>query len=574
MKHLVPGFVLIVLAVAVLQGPSVRYPLMLDDYSHRAGLREGDFSLRSLVDASHLGGHGQRVEMWWQRDADLYFFRPVAFALMRAVYVVGGWRPEVMHVFSLVLSVTCGTLVMVLARQVTGSARWATLAGLLFVMHPGPFLAVRWIACQNEQMATAFVLAGLLAYGRYSGWYRPDSGEGAAGGRPYLVAALTLFVLALGCRESSVIFGFMVLLGDLLCRPARMRGRWAVYLTLALITAGYMVFRHVVLGETVLPGRPYAYPPGTPGFWRFIADKLVYYMLALFVYVPIVGFGGLHYLRAHPLLFYGSFSLLVVVGLAVVTLLRDRRRMIWFWVGVALLPLAPVLPVFASSHHLYMATAGMMIAAVLVWQGLLGWAARRRILGAVVGGSVAVIVAVHVVAFAGANVAYGTAVASFSASSRLPVEDVARLGDALQPNDRLFFVNLPMLGFNCIPGIEEETGVAPLHGYVLTFAPAFLGMDRPSRIDRVGERQLRVRLDRGGYFEGLAGASMLEAVGQNDMFAEGRTFTAADFEVEVLRADSEGLQELLFTFERPLDDPAYHFFVGSRLFQAYPLRFR
>ena len=190
------------------------------------------------------------------------------------------------------------------------------------------------------------------------------------------------------------------------------------------------------------------------------------------------------------------------------------------------------------------------------------------------GGGVVSIVALHLVVFVGANVAYGTAVASFSASSRLPVEEVVRLGDTLRPDDRLFFVNLPMLGFNCIPGIEEETGVGPLRGYVLTFAPAFLGMDRPSRIDRVGDRQLRVRLDQGGYFEGLAGASMLEAIGQDDMFTEGQVFTAPDFEVEVRQADAGGVQELLFTFERPLDDSAYHFFVGSRLFQAYPLRFR
>jgi hypothetical protein len=248
--------------------------------------------------------------------------------------------------------------------------------------------------------------------------------------------------------------------------------------------------------------------------------------------------------------------------------------MIWFWVGVALLSLIPVLPVFASSHHLYMASAGMVIAAVLLWQELLGWAARRRLAGAFVGAAVVLIVAAHVAVFAGANAAYGTAVASFSASSRLPVEDVVRLGEGLQPDDRLFFINLPMLGFNCIAGIEEETGVEPLCGYVLTFAPAFLGMNRPSRVEPVGDRQIRVQLDRGGYFEGLAGASMLEAVGQDEMFDAGRTFAGPDFEVEILQADAEGVQELLFTFERPLDDTAYHFFFGSRLFHAYPLHFR
>jgi hypothetical protein len=40
--------------------------------------------------------------MWWQDEADLYFFRPLAFFLIRLEYVVGGWRPAVMHGFSLV----------------------------------------------------------------------------------------------------------------------------------------------------------------------------------------------------------------------------------------------------------------------------------------------------------------------------------------------------------------------------------------------------------------------------------------------------------------------------------------
>jgi len=572
MKQYAIGVGLIVLAVGLLQGRSVGYGLLLDDYSHRAELREGDGSFRSLVDASHLGGHRRRVAMWWQEDADLYFFRPVAFGLMRAEYVVGGWRPAVMHLFSLGWSVVCAALVMILARGATRSAGWSILAGVLFALHPANYLTVRWIACQNEQMATAFVLAGLFFYGQYSGWNVRYVLVGRVRRAAHLVATLSCFVLALGCRESSVVFIGMVLLGDVLLRADRCKGRWGVYVAFAVLLVAYLTVRQVMLGGFEIPGRPYAYPPGTPGFARFVVDKFAYYLLGLFLYVPIVGFGGLRALGSQPLLFYGLVTTLIVVGLFVLVWLRGRRY-IWFWVGVALLPLLPVLPVFASSHHLYGASAGMVIAMVAVWHGMMEWSEGRMAwVRKGVRAGIGLLVVLHLMVFSAAHLAYGVGVAGFSAASQTSVNEVVRLSDPLKPNDRLFFINLPMLGFNCIPGIEEETGVRPLKGYVLTFMPAFLGMDQPGYVERVGDRQLRVWLGDDDYFSGLIGESILEAVGRNAPFAVGETFTTNDFSVTVVAGSALGIRELLFTFERSLDDPAYHFFLGSRVFHAFPLR--
>jgi hypothetical protein len=573
MRAYLIGFLLIVVAVVVFQGRSVRYGLMLDDYSQRAELREGDWSLRSLVEASHLGGPRRRVAMWWQETADLYFFRPVAFFLMRLEYVIGGWHPEVMHGFSLAWHVAAACLVIVLARLTTGSGTWAGLAGVLFALHPANYLTVRWIACQNEQMTTVFLLAALLAYGLASDWF--PHAEAASTRRAIVlrVLAAALFVLALGCRESAIVFVGMVVLGDAIARPQGWRGRWVNYAALVAIAVGYLALRSAFLGGFEMPARPYAWPPSEPGFARFVIDKFVYYMLALFLYVPVVGFSGIRFLRENPVLFYGSFAALVAAGLTCLIWLRSRR-VIQVWVVVAVLPLLPVLPVFASAHHLYLASAAMVIAMIAVWEGLVVWAANRasrpaRLLPV----AIAVLIALHIGGFAGANIAYDAGVAGLSAASHGPVRDVVTFGGEFQPNDRLFFVNLPMLGFNCIPAIEEATGVAPLKGYVLTFAPAFLGMDRPAYCERVDEHTLRVWLEDEGYFSDLAGQRMLEAVGRDRPFAVGETFRTHDFTVEVVRGSENGIQEFRFTFERPLDDPRYHFFFGSQHLAAFPLRF-
>jgi hypothetical protein len=129
------------------------------------------------------------------------------------------------------------------------------------------------------------------------------------------------------------------------------------------------------------------------------------------------------------------------------------------------------------------------------------------------------------------------------------------------------------MGINCIPGIEEATGVSPLKGYALTFAPEPLGMDRPGYVEPVGKNQLRVWLEDDGYFSGLAGKMMLQSLGRQRPFDVGETFSTDDFNVRVVRSSQAGVRELLFTFDAPLDDPTYHFFFGSRLFHAYPILF-
>lgn len=572
MKHYLIAVGLIVLAVVLVHGRTVGFGLLLDDYNHRAELREGSWSFRSLVDAAHLGGERRRVRMWWQDEADQFFFRPVAFLLMRTEYVVGGWQPAVMHGFSLAWTVAGAVLVMALAQQVL-NLRWACLAGVLFAIHPGNYLTIGWIACQNEQMVAVFILAGLTLYANYSGWCWQSSVQVRRGGYGFLIGALLCFIAALGCRENSIIFIPLIFMGDFLLRPQRTRRRWGIYVFLALLLIAYFVIRHVMLGGFSMPGYPYAYPIGEPGFLRVIVDKFIYYVLGLFAYFPIIGFSGLRELRGHPFLFYGIFSAIVLLWGALLWCFRQRRGL-FFWIILTLLPLGPVLPIFASSHHLYLASAGMIIASVIAAKWIIDWAeARRTNTGKVIQCLTVSLVIIHMIGFIGATSIFHTALAGFSAACQMPVKEVVQLGRDLKSGDKLFFINLPMLGFNCIPGIEEASGISPLEGHLLTFAPGLTVMDDESYVERVGTNQLRVRLEGDGYFSGITGQSILKAIGRDRPFEVGEQFSADGFDVQIVRSDKKGVRELLFTFDRPLSDPAYHFFFGSPRFSAYPLEF-
>lgn len=608
-------------------GRSIGYGLVLDDYNHRAELRAVDGSFRSLVEASHLGDPQRRVRMWWQDDADLYFFRPLAFLLMRATYVLGGWRPEVMHAASLGWFFAGAMLVYALTRRATGAFGWALLAAVVFVLHPNNFMAPRWIACQNELMATAFVLAGLLAYGWFSDWW---SGRSAAHRGPtrwvWFALAMLCLAAALGCRESAVVLLPLVMLGDWACgcrivgvregilkpavtepgaqsdgsdttaacwsgrptvcpdtlQPHRrdagatwVSGRILVAYALMVATiAAYLVLRHAMLGPLTIPQKPYAYPPGEPGFVAFVAGKLGYYLLGLWACVPIVGFSGQEQLRSHPALFAGAVAVILALWAVLLVRFRGRRR-IWLWLGLATLPLTPVLPVFASSHHLYLPIAGVGIAVALVGSWLaegVRQGSRRRL--RVCQAGLATAIAMVLAAFAGAAVVIDQAVEGLSASGQLTIRQVLHFGGPFAPGDKLFFINLPMLAFNCMPAIEEARDVAPLEGYVLTFAPAFLGMARPGRLEQLDDHRLRVSLDGPGYFSGLIGRSILQGIGRDRPWAVGTTFSTAEFTVIVADADATGVQAFIFSFRRPLRDPSYHFFFGSPTFDAYPVQVR
>lgn len=560
------------LTVVVLQGPSVRYGLVLDDVNHRAQLRAADGSVRSLVEAAHLGGPRYRVAMWWQEQADLHFFRPLAFGLMRLQYRLIDWRADLMHGFSLTWAILCGCLVAELAGRLLGSHGWGVLAGAAFAAHPGNFLTARWIACQNELMSTAFALAGLLAYGSACGWW-PGGRLGGWRRGVGITGACVCYAAALGCRESAVVWPVLAVIGDLALRPAGWRARWPAYAAFGLIAAGYVSVRHQFLGPLVIPGLPYAHGPGEPGFVRFAAGKMAYYLLGLWFYVPIVGFSGKEAVLARPWAAAGMVLLLIAGWAAIVSASRERRVYI-LPLALSLVPLGPVLPVFASAHHLYLASAGMVVACVAAASRAAGWAAGRGGAGArLARAGLWGLAGIHVLIFGSAAVVYDRGLAGMAASGQLTVHEVRRLGRPPAPGDRLFFINLPLLAFNCIPAIEEATGVEPLRGYALTFCPQFLRMNAPTQVQRTGPCELTVRLEGAGWFSGLIGRSVLQGIGRTAPLAPGERFITEDFTAEVVHSTAEGVQELRFTFARPLDDPGYHFFLASRLFDAWPLKF-
>jgi hypothetical protein len=568
-----------VLAIALLAGlilglnfPSLGYGLFMDDHAHYRQLRDCDWSLRGLTDACRLELIGGVLDVWFLPECTLRFFRPLAFGVMKLTYALSGWDPAAMHAASLAWHLLACTLLMRLLRKMGGTFWLAWAVAAMFAMHPGQVAAVQWIACQTELMVTTFLLGAALCYLRFRGWSEPDGDQ--ANSRPRYgsaVACAVLFLAALGCRENAVMFPVVMLGVEHLMWRRRTRTAVGLLATLSIVAGAYLAVRWIYLADAAVPPRPYVMPPGDPDFLRYVFDKACYYLLGEFLLAPSVPFAGLEYLRERPLTFYGLT--IGVVALLVLVYWRCGWRKPGL-LGLAWLMgfMLPVLPVFASPHHLYLPGIGWAITAMLVLRSMLGpvetarWPRRSAVWAGILG----------------LGVGFGTLTFYFAQVMDVGqrVEDqvaaeVASTPGGLKDGDTIYVANLPIIAHYVGLAVEERTGLRNLHVRLLTWAPRVLGLvgsDVRSELTWLSNRSIEVRVAAGRYFDGPMGRLVSEASGRPVPTQTAGSLAKHGFRAEVLAHDSEGVSALRFTFATPLSGAGIHLFWGSRVLWAFETR--
>lgn len=589
--------------IAALHGRSVSYGLFMDDYAHYRQLRAADWSLRGLTDACRLELVGGVLESWFLPECTLRFFRPVAFGLMKLAYAVCGWRAGGMHVASLLWHLTAATLLYALLRRLGVGAPPAWAAAALFAIHPGHVATVQWIAAQSELMVTTFALAAALAFEDIAGGadapVRPErvgppaanlgatrsvptSGDRTSspppasfrrrpGRRAWIGAAVVgaCFALALGCRENAIVLP-AVLAAVVGVRAGAWRRSAPVLGLMLLLAGGYAALRHAWLGGTALPPRPYVVPPTDADFLPYVAGKLCYYLLAEFALIPCVPIGGLHYLRAHPWLFYGSAA--AVAG-ALLWSARLPRNTAGRW-GAAwlILCLGPVLPAFESPHHLYLPGVGWaLIAGGLLDAWLRGGrnaGGARRLRAA----AAACTLTIAAVAFATLTWFYGLAFDTARRVEQRVVDEVLSAPVPVRDGDTLYFANLPLIAHYVGPAVEHHGGRSRLRAVVLTWAPRVLGMATPAELTRQDDSTYELRIEGDRYFAGPIGRLVAEAAGGARPFDPGPVSYKNGLQVKRMEGDDDGIRALRFRFDPPPGSPGVHLFFGSRVRWAYQVR--
>lgn len=561
-----------------LHARALGYGLFMDDHAHFQQLRECDWSLSGLTDACRLELVGGVAELWWMPEFTLRFFRPVAFGLMKLTYTLVDWNPAAMHAASLLWHWVVCALLLRLLRRLGASLALSWCVAALFALHPAHVATVQWIAVQSELMVTTFLLSATLCYARFRGW--PESETSAEreievsapahqgftegrGTRGWAAASAAFFALALGCRENAIVYPLVILALEPFV--TRRRGRPVVLLHVVFWGTAllYLAARWHFLEGAALPPRPYMIPPGAPDFPRYVADKTCYYLLGEFFAVPCVPIGGLPYFRARPLVFYGLA--LAVAALLVALCVRYRRRFPGLIGPVWLLgTMTPVLPAFESPHHLYLPGIGWAVCAMLVLRGMLGADAPQPKAGrsirrpAVWAGT-----GLSLIVFGAATHFYGLALETGHRVERRVVEEVLAAPSGLRDGDTLYMANLPIIAHYLGPAVEQASGLRDLRVVPLTWAPRVLRVETPAELTWVDARTIDVRVAHDRFFAGSFGQLVAQATGRPSAIERDSPIRFAEFRVELMQRDEQGIEMLRFTFDEPPTRPGSHLFWGS-----------
>ncbi|MGE0600959.1 MAG: glycosyltransferase family 39 protein [Dehalococcoidia bacterium] len=181
-----------------MQLPALRSPFYGDDYLLLLASRDMswlDF-LRATWDPGADPGLLRLSETYW---------RPLSFLTFRLVYPLFGDHPMPYHL--LMLGIHCAAIVLVwtLAWRLIKNQAGASVATVVFALHPAGFESVAWISAINSA-ALPLALGGWLAFERA---VRSDSPEAR---RRALILSLVLMALALAYRETVIVIPAAMLL--------------------------------------------------------------------------------------------------------------------------------------------------------------------------------------------------------------------------------------------------------------------------------------------------------------------------------------------------------------------------
>ncbi len=224
-----------------------------------------------------------------------------------------GIQPAVVHSVNVFLHTLNAALVFGLGRRLGASRPAATLAALLFALHPLQVEAVAWGMGRKDLLATAFALAALLAWCRW----RDD------GRHRWYALGVGAWALSLLAKPATIVLPGVFVLLDL-CRGRRVTACWRPQVPTLVIGVLVLVVNlglgKEITGKVPLIERLAAIPPVIHGWVARLA------------------------LAEAPSAFYPwpppEFSLrlvsgcLVVAGLAAAITIAWRRRQPEWWLGL------------------------------------------------------------------------------------------------------------------------------------------------------------------------------------------------------------------------------------------------
>lgn len=278
----------------------------------------------------------------------------------------GSASPFGYHVTSIVLHALNALLVLTIARVVGRLTLPASVfTGTVFAVLPIHAETVAWISGRADSMPTLFYLSSFLAYAM---WRRTSAAW-------LYWSSVAVFFLALFSKQSMITMVATLVLFDALAEGRRPRPFWLAlrpYLPFLILTAGYLILRYVLFGNAVREH--------TVG-----ARTLLSFARVQAVHLELLALGSevFPYTRSMGAL---ASAMVALALLPVIAELRDvwrgrshtiRGRLLYFGPVWWLVSTMPLLVTYISPRHLYLASAGVVVALGVALDALCG--ARRHV---------------------------------------------------------------------------------------------------------------------------------------------------------------------------------------------------
>jgi tetratricopeptide (TPR) repeat protein len=306
------------------------------------------------------------------KDVPPPYYRPLFTAYLTLNYQLFGlWEPG-WHLMNLLVHTGATVAVFFLINRLSGHRLIATLAALVFGLHPAHVESVSWISGIPDPLAALFYVPALIWYVRYR----------TEGNKKFLIASVIAYGLSALCKETPLVLPLVFIVWELTRTRARQTfsafGREVILplIPYGVMAGTYLALRFAVLGRISWKHPLMAQVPDST-IWMTVPYFFVSYFRHLVApfYLSLM-YGTSFVTTAGDLRFLLPVAL--IAALAILLWVYRKKVGAQLWIALALI-VAPLLPVLnlrvfhyeyiLQDRYLYLPSIGFCyLIAILVIQ--------------------------------------------------------------------------------------------------------------------------------------------------------------------------------------------------------------
>lgn len=284
-------------------------------------------------------------------------YAPLHIVSYMVDYSLWGLRPAGYLLENVLIHGLNGSLLYLLVRRLSNNVVAATIAGLIFVVHPVQVEAVAWVSQRKSVLSLFFFLLSLLCYAAYR-----DAGTGSSRHSYWLSVAA--FAAALLTKSTAVVLPVVLLIFDRCFEGRPVRASLTDKIPYAVAAAAAALLAMASQSPEYGGGGRAPYHGGSPlATFMTMLPVLVSY-LRMVVWPAGLSAAYSPAIKTAPDLEVLLAGLLLAAIVACAALLYRRDKRLFFWLAIApvgMLPVSQIVPLVTlmNDRYLYFPMVGI-----------------------------------------------------------------------------------------------------------------------------------------------------------------------------------------------------------------------